>query len=150
MPCYVFVFRARKNELDKIGGLAGKLVLGGGVPPELSEFYDRLKTIKDYYRRHPQDATKSVTQSLELEYKKRNRELDFALTEKLFSGEEAFGRYLDLQHCFELYINLPTVRKIDFVSYIGILEDAETAFDGLEKGVKARESSYKRCAVHDI
>ena len=116
----------------------------GGVPPELSEFYDRLKSIKDYYRRNPQDTVASITQSLELEYKKRNRDVDPRRTERLFSGEEQCGRYLDLQYCFELYVNLPNIRKVDFVAYIAGLESADEAFDGVERAVKLGEPAYKR------
>jgi splicing factor 3A subunit 3 len=41
--------------------------------------------------------------------------------EALFSGEENFGRYLDLHGLFERYVNLQGIKRVDYVTYLEIL-----------------------------
>ncbi|CAG8537474.1 18408_t:CDS:10 [Acaulospora morrowiae] len=78
---------ARKAEIDALSGTS-----------EFSEFYGRLKAIKDYHRRYPNET---------------DDELD-----KLFSGEEGCGRFLDLHALHEQYVNLKNVRKLDYLTYL--------------------------------
>ena len=96
--------RARKAEIDALSGSS-----------EFSEFYARLRAIKDYHRRYPNETV----EPLELEFinqaKQSNEDDDL---DKLFSGEEAFGRFLDLHSLHEKYVNLKAVKKLDYLSYI--------------------------------
>ncbi|CAG8826043.1 17321_t:CDS:2, partial [Racocetra persica] len=85
---------ARKTEIDALSGTS-----------EFSEFYGRLKAIKDYHRRYPNETV----EPLELEFinqTKSNGEEDDL--DKLFSGEEGSGRFLDLHALHEQYVNLKT------------------------------------------
>ncbi|CAG8537906.1 4414_t:CDS:2 [Paraglomus occultum] len=95
---------ARKAEIDALSGSS-----------EFSEFYARLRAIKDYHRRYPNETV----EPLELEFinqaKQSNEDDDL---DKLFSGEEAFGRFLDLHSLHEKYVNLKAVKKLDYLSYI--------------------------------
>ncbi|CAG8510432.1 3533_t:CDS:2 [Racocetra fulgida] len=82
---------------------------------EFSEFYGRLKAIKDYHRRYPNETV----EPLELEFisqTKSNGEEDDL--DKLFSGEEGSGRFLDLHALHEQYVNLKNVKKIDYLTYL--------------------------------
>ena len=49
----IFLYRARKTEIDALSGTS-----------EFSEFYGRLKAIKDYHRRYPNETV----EPLELEF----------------------------------------------------------------------------------
>jgi splicing factor 3A subunit 3 len=59
--------------------------------------------------------------------------------EKLFSGEESTGRYLDLNPLHTLYINLKSVKKLDYLQYLGEFDDFATVYP---KAIKASEE-YK-------
>lgn len=48
-----YIYRARKTEIDALSGTS-----------EFSEFYGRLKAIKDYHRRYPNETV----EPLELEF----------------------------------------------------------------------------------
>lgn len=81
---------ARQDEIAVLGGQT----VPGGV---FSVFYDRLKEIRDYHRRHPValvvDAGEEFEESLKEE------------PHVEFSGEESFGRYLDMHELYNMYTN---------------------------------------------
>ena len=37
----------------------------------------------------------------------------------LFSGEEYFGNYMDLHSQYELFVNLPHISRVDYITYLG-------------------------------
>ena len=87
----------RLREIQEIDGLE-----------DLQEFYSRLKDIKDHFRKFPNDPVGQVqvfTPDIRVD--------------EMFSGEEAYGRYLDLHEVYSQYINLKFVQKIDYITYLG-------------------------------
>ena len=118
----------RKNEVQALSG-----------PNEFTEFYSRLKSIKEFYRRHPNEI--SVPMSVEFEELAKMRENpteEFAnLVE--FTDEEGYGKYLDLHEVYEKYINLKGVEKLDYITYL-------SEFDRLHEIPKDRKNAadYRR------
>ncbi|KAK0180635.1 hypothetical protein PV327_002998 [Microctonus hyperodae] len=101
----------RKEEIQALSG-----------PNEFSEFYSRLKSIKEFYRRHPNEI--SVPLSVEFEELAKMRENP---TEELanlveFTDEEGYGKYLDLHECYEKYVNLKGIEKIDYITYLSTFD----------------------------
>ncbi|CAL1409685.1 unnamed protein product [Linum trigynum] len=83
--------QARK---DEIAALGGQTASGTNV---FSAFYDRLKEIREYHRRHPASRVVDV-----------DEQYDALLKEEPvieFTGEEAHGKYLDLHELYNQYIN---------------------------------------------
>uniref|UniRef100_A0A0K8TS98 Putative splicing factor 3a subunit 3 n=1 Tax=Tabanus bromius TaxID=304241 RepID=A0A0K8TS98_TABBR len=96
----------RKTEVQALSG-----------PNEFSEFYARLKQIKEFYKKHPNEI--SVPLSVEFEELTKaysNPEEMVALVD--FSDEEGFGRYLDLNECYEKYLNIRGIEKVDYITYL--------------------------------
>ncbi|XP_023330503.1 splicing factor 3A subunit 3 [Eurytemora carolleeae] len=96
----------RKKEVQALSG-----------PNEFTEFYNRLKQIKEFHRRHPGEI--SVPMSVEFEELKKIRENpadDLAMVP--FSDEEGYGKYLDLHECYDKFINLKGVERMDYIQYI--------------------------------
>ncbi|XP_044467412.1 splicing factor SF3a60 homolog isoform X2 [Mangifera indica] len=94
---------------DEIAALGGQTATGTNV---FSAFYDRLKEIREYHRRHP--AARVVD---------ANEEFENLLKEEPiieFSGEEAFGRYLDLHELFNQYINSKFGERIEYSVYLDV------------------------------
>ncbi|KAL1922658.1 uncharacterized protein VTP21DRAFT_10197 [Calcarisporiella thermophila] len=58
--------------------------------------------------------------------------------ERLFSGEEGYGRYLDLHYVFDLYVNLKGVRKLNYLQYL----DQFDKFSAIPK--ENKNSDYKK------
>lgn len=127
----------RKTEVASLSG-----------PNEFSEFYSRLKQIKEFYKKHPNE----VSIPLQIEFDELSKSyatpagvnaapattgatpnsnvsgtgaapLADANTENSsllveFSDEEGFGRYLDLHECYGLYLNIRGVEKSDYITYL--------------------------------
>ncbi|CAI0412856.1 unnamed protein product [Linum tenue] len=83
--------QARK---DEIAALGGQTASGTNV---FSAFYDRLKEIREYHRRHPAARVVDVDEQYEALLKEE------PVIE--FTGEEAHGKYLDLHELYNQYIN---------------------------------------------
>ena len=98
----------RREEVAKLSG-----------PNEFAEFYERLKQIKEFHRRHPGEAI-SVPMSVEFDELKKAREGNDDTIMAEFTDEEGYGRFLDLHECYEKYVNLkgePSVLYSRTVNY---------------------------------
>ena len=112
------LYRARLKEIDSMSGSTN----------EFDKFYQQLAELKEIHRRHPN----LQVEDLEKNYRKRTREemeedrmfgietgLTVAIT-SMFTGEESWGRFLDLNTIHELFLNLKGVRTN--LSYIEFLK----------------------------
>ena len=115
----------RREEVAKLSG-----------PNEFGEFYERLKQIKDFHRRHPGESI-SVPMSVEFDELKKAREGNDDTIMAEFTDEEGYGKYLDLHECYEKYVNLKGVEKVDYVTYL-------TVFDRLFEIAKDKKGSEYR------
>ena len=37
----------------------------------------------------------------------------------MFTGEEYYGKYVDLHEEYEKYVNLPHIYRVDYITYLG-------------------------------
>lgn len=98
----------RKFEVRSISG-----------PNEFDAFYNRLEQIRHFYQHRPNE----VRVPLDVELDQRTKTFDANDMEQQsllveFNDEEGFGRYLDLHECFNMYMNLRSVEKYDYVTYL--------------------------------
>ncbi|KAI8643536.1 hypothetical protein BD408DRAFT_414722 [Parasitella parasitica] len=117
----------RNSEMDALTGSS-----------EFSEFYERLKVIKEHHRKYPNETVEPP----EMEYihtTQKKDEEDFQELENMFSGEESLGRYLDLNTLHTLYINLKGVKKLDYLQYLSEFDHFATNYP---KTIKATDG-YK-------
>ncbi|CAG0917672.1 unnamed protein product [Notodromas monacha] len=118
---------ARKEEIQALSG-----------PNEFAEFYSRMRAIKEFHRRHPNEI--SVPMSVEfMEWDKLRENPSDEANLVDFSGEEGYGRYLDLHECYLKYINLRGIEKLDYISY---LETFDQLFDIPRERKNAEYLSY--------
>ncbi|XP_052807476.1 splicing factor 3A subunit 3-like [Mya arenaria] len=90
-------------------------------PNEFQEFYSRLKQLKDFHRKHPNEI--SVPMSMEFdEINKMRENADDNTNMVEFSDEEGYGKYLDLHECHTHFINLKGMEKIDYISYLSTFD----------------------------
>ena len=101
----------RRKEIDSIGG---------GV--EMEDFYNRLKNIKDFYRRNPYQALEAdEVRVLGSRQKQEETEIDH-----LFSGEEGYGRYFDFHDAYDKWINLKFSKKFDYLTFLSEFDNFES------------------------
>ncbi|CAO2838646.1 unnamed protein product [Amaranthus hypochondriacus] len=94
---------------DEIAALGGQTATGTNV---FSAFYDRLKEIREYHRRHPSARVVDAGEEYEQMFKE-DPVLDF-------SGEEGFGRYLDLHEFYNRYINSKFGEPMEYTAYVEV------------------------------
>ncbi|PSS33008.1 Splicing factor SF3a60 like [Actinidia chinensis var. chinensis] len=94
---------------DEIAALGGQTATGTNV---FSAFYDRLKEIREYHRRHPAARVVDANEEYE-EVLKEEPRIEF-------TGEEAFGRYLDMHELYNEYINSKFAEPIEYSAYLDV------------------------------
>lgn len=107
-------------------GLRKKEIAALAGPNELGEFYTRLRHIREWHRKYPNE----IQEPMQYEFIKlaqvRENPTEDDLAPVFFTDEEGYGRYLDLHECFQKYLNLKFTEKIDYVTY---LTTADRLFD---------------------
>lgn len=78
-----------------------------------SNFYDRLKEVREYHRKHGSMELMEFAADPEsgLQALRKDPVLEF-------SGEEALGRYLDLIELHNLFINSKFGQQVDYMTYL--------------------------------
>nr|CAG4641560.1 EOG090X03G1 [Eurycercus lamellatus] len=106
---------------DKDGQRKEEMALLSG-PNEFVEFYNRLKTIKEFYKKHPNEI--AIPMSMEFDEFDKQRENGGDEVNNLvdFRDEEGYGKYLDLHECYIKYINLKGIQKVDYVTYLSMFD----------------------------
>lgn len=100
----------RKEEISTLSG-----------PNEFAEFYSRLRTIKEFHRKHPNEV--SIPMSVEFdELIPKDNPTEETLNIVDFTDEEGYGKYLDLHECYEKFINLKGIDRVDYLTYLGTFD----------------------------
>lgn len=90
---------------------------------DLGDFYKELKALKNHHRNHNYGPDSRLTREIELEATRNEFRLSDTQMEAKFSGEEHYGKYLDLIEVFNEFLNLKNQSKIDYFKYIKIFDD---------------------------
>ncbi|KAG6337239.1 hypothetical protein ID866_1869 [Astraeus odoratus] len=98
-------------------------------PSDLSEFYARLVKIQDHYNKYPDVAAGGFDLELAALLEEGNQDgVDEEEYEEedpiglMFSGEEAYGKYLDLYASHTSYNNLKNIAKrLSYLQYLDVL-----------------------------
>ncbi|KAK9463912.1 uncharacterized protein V1516DRAFT_669011 [Lipomyces oligophaga] len=108
------------------------------------EFYRQLREIRDFHRRYPNQQAENLQES----YKRQKLDDDNSASfnqmsssrpammdsaiDTMFSGEEMYGRYLDLVSFHEQYLNIRNIKHVSYVQYLDIFDK----FDQIPKTSK--------------
>lgn len=119
---------------DKDGSRKAEITSMTGAN-EFSEFYSRLRSIKESYKNNPNEV--AIPMSVEFDEFLKSRESENNLVD--FTDEEGYGRFFDLNQCFNLYLNVKGLRKLDYLTYLH-------TFDRLYEIPKERklQADYRR------
>jgi len=103
-----------------------------------AEFNTRLNDVKSFHRKYPNGPV----ENLERAYKRRAVGEDAPVSvevDNMFTGEEAYGRYFDLQASHEKFINLPGMkRRPNYLQYL----DTFDTFEGYPRPEKMKEQYF--------
>lgn len=99
--------RARRDDIEALGA--------PNPTGAYSKFYDRLKEIRDYHRRH---------MSMDITEAENDEEMLKEEPFVEFTGEESLGRYLDLHELHMKFMNAKSFgRKLDYHEYLTCFSD---------------------------
>ncbi|KAF4619400.1 hypothetical protein D9613_005125 [Agrocybe pediades] len=113
----------RKAELDALSAPSQQ--------NDLSEFYSRLVKIQDHYNKYPDSLPVGIDMEIAALLDEPGQDGDDDYEEEdpvalLFSGEEAYGRYLDLYANHTAYNNLKNIgKRPGYLQYLDILLSAQ-------------------------
>lgn len=97
----------RKEEIQAISG-----------PNEFAEFYGRLRMLKQYHRKFPNEVSEPMTMEFMRLKEAREKPIDEQEFLADFSDEEGLGRYLDLHEAYTQFYNLKGIDQCDYLTYL--------------------------------
>ncbi|WVN90747.1 uncharacterized protein L203_105990 [Cryptococcus depauperatus CBS 7841] len=133
---------------EDIPGLRSKeLALLSAPPPgqdELSEFYARFNEIKDFHNRNPGINARQFMNELDqlvkgdgvqvVQVEGDDEPVVIDPLDNFFSGEEAYGKHLDLYLPHSQYLNLKGSTRLSYVAYLDMLKQGK-----IERTLDAKE-----------
>jgi splicing factor 3A subunit 3 len=111
----------------------------------MESFLDGVAKIKDFHRRYPNKPV----ENLEKAYKMRTPEDRAKLVDaidNIFTGEEGFGRYLDLTTLHEQYLNLPVhqnARRLTYLRYLDLFDAFTPPESTIRRDQKKSEAYFQ-------
>src|ERR1700722_6817986 len=102
-------------------GIRSKELQSLSTGDPFDEFYKQLEDVKDFHKRYPNEPV----ENLERAYKRRHPvegELMGSEIESMFTGEEAYGQFLDLTRLHEDYLNLPGIKRLTYIQYLDFFD----------------------------
>lgn len=117
-------------------GIRSKEIQSISTGEPLEEFYKQLGEIKAFHHRYPNEPV----ENLERAYRKKTfveEEIPRYEIDNMFTGEEAFGRFLDLTTIHEMYLNLPGIKRLSYLQYL----DAFDIFTPPQMSIKRHDKT---------
>ncbi|TDZ65221.1 Pre-mRNA-splicing factor sap61 [Colletotrichum trifolii] len=114
--------------------------IGTGDPFE--EFYSQLKNVRDHHAKYPNEQAENS----ELRYRAKkpsDDELMPYIVDRIFTGEEGFGRFFDLHSCHESYLNLPNVKRLSYLQYLEVFDNFALGYGGTKRAEKLTNQYFK-------
>ncbi|KAF9268180.1 RNA splicing factor PRP9 [Marasmius fiardii PR-910] len=129
---------ARKTEVNSLSSAT--------EPNDLSEFYSRLAKVLEHHAKYPDSVVGALNIEIEALLAEPNQEVYEEYDEDpislLFSGEEAYGRYLDLYAHHTTYNNLKNIgRRPGYLQYLDLLMGSK---DGPVHGELPKEVRFAK------
>lgn len=102
-------------------GLREKEVQSISTGDQFEEFYTQLDEIKDFHKRYPNEPVDNLEQAYK-RHQPAEGESSHMEIDNMFTGEECFGQYMDLTTNHEQYLNLPGVKRLNYVQYLDVFD----------------------------
>ncbi|KAL7919172.1 hypothetical protein ACQKWADRAFT_302218 [Trichoderma austrokoningii] len=127
---------------DESGSRAQEIQqIGSGDPFE--EFYRQWKDVRDHHARYPNEQAENSEQRYKLSRHGDPSEPLPSIVDSLFSGEEAYGRFFDLNTCHEAFLNLPNVKRLTYLQYLELFDNFAPGFAGVKRNEKLTDQYFQ-------
>ncbi|PWN34233.1 uncharacterized protein FA14DRAFT_161694 [Meira miltonrushii] len=93
---------------------------GASETDDMEEFYNRLNRIRDYHKKYPNAMPDAFTIDTENAEGAQDTDMESGIDniDRMFSGEEMGGRFIDLYIQHDEFLNLKGVRRITYLQYL--------------------------------
>ena len=121
-------------------GLRSKEIQSISTGDPFDEFYKQMSEIKEHHRRYPNQPV----ENLERAYKRKasgEGESATAEVENMFTGEEAFGRFLDLTMLHEEYLNIQS-KRVSYLQYLQIFDNFGPQYIAMKRADKSTDRYF--------
>jgi hypothetical protein len=129
--------KARKEEISFLAGTTSDV---------WTNFYEKIKETKDYYRKHADAACAKAPQVRDVTFFMESA-LENEKSDSRFSGEECYGQYLDLQGHYTAWMNLKKLKDARTRSFyedqVARIRKKKPDADLEEIEKEAREAKYE-------
>ncbi|KAL6879209.1 splicing factor 3A subunit 3 [Trichoderma novae-zelandiae] len=115
--------------------------IGTGDPFE--EFYRQVKDVRDHHARYPNEQAENSEQRYKVSKHGDPSEPLPSIVDSLFSGEEAYGRFFDLNICHESFLNLNNVKRLSYLQYLEQFDNFAPGFGGVKRNEKLNDQYFK-------
>ncbi|KAI9762574.1 MAG: hypothetical protein M1835_008002 [Candelina submexicana] len=108
----------------------------------LDEFYKQLEGLKDFHHWYPNEPV----ENLERAYKRKapvEGDMMTSEVDNMFTGEEAYGRFLDLTMLHEDYLNLPGVKRLSYLQYLDNFDTFTPPQNPMKRADKKTDQYFK-------
>ena len=123
-------------------GLRTKEIQSISTGDPFDGFYKQMTEIKDFHRKYPNEPV----ENLERAYKRKapgEGESSTTEVDNMFTGEEAFGRFLDLTTSHEEYLNLShDIKRVSYLQYLAMFDTFGPPLMNLKRAQKNSDQYF--------
>ncbi|KAI1183680.1 hypothetical protein F5B17DRAFT_415143 [Nemania serpens] len=113
--------------------------IGTGDPME--EFHKQLAEIRSFHARYPNEPVENLERAYRPK-KSTDEATQLSIVDVMFTGEEGFGRFFDLQTCHAQYLNLPNAKRLNYLQYLDLFDNFAPGAGGLKRSEKMTDQYF--------
>ncbi|KAJ6438203.1 splicing factor 3a subunit 3 [Purpureocillium lavendulum] len=125
---------------DDVGSTAQELEdLSVGDP--FTKFYGQLNELREYQSRYPNEQAENPEQRYRPKFDPTGQTP--SIVDSLFSGEEQYGKYFDLNTCHDEFLSLPNVKHLSYLQYLEEFDNFTPSHGGVKRTEKLKDQYFK-------
>ncbi|KAI1165191.1 hypothetical protein F5B18DRAFT_670070 [Nemania serpens] len=113
--------------------------IGTGDPME--EFHKQLAEIRSFHARYPNEPVENLERAYRPK-KSADEAAQPSIVDVMFTGEEGFGRFFDIQTCHAQYLNLPNAKRLSYLQYLDLFDNFAPGAGGLKRSEKMTDQYF--------
>ncbi|RDA88548.1 hypothetical protein CP532_5897 [Ophiocordyceps camponoti-leonardi (nom. inval.)] len=117
--------RAAAKELEKLD-----------TADPFGQFYEHLEELREHHSRYPNEQAENSEQRYKPKHHGDPDGFMPCIVDTIFSGEEAYGRFFDLNTCHETFLNLPNARRLTYLQYLENFDNFAPGQGGIKRAEK--------------
>lgn len=113
-----------------------------GSGDNFEEFYRQLEDVRAHHARYPNEQAENSETRYKIRRPAEGAEQMPSIVDTIFTGEEAYGRFFDLNTAHEAYLNLPNVKRLNYLQYLEVFDNFTSGPAALKRGDKMTDQFF--------